>query len=222
MNEVQSSVSAKVSEIARKLNSAGAPPEFTGDQSRVLLRVWRSLASGAPLGRDAVAYIARSVGVSVDAANDFLASVSEKDGRGRIVGAVGLSQNQHPHRFTVDGVQLAAWCAWDALFIPAGLQKTATVESTSPVSGEKVRVVVSQDGVNDLSPAGAVVTISVPDAPVSSVEEACMVFCQQVLFFASREEAEGWASGRTGIEVLSVADGFDLGRAAFSSVFKHG
>lgn len=221
MNKVQPFVSTKVSEIARRLNAAGVPPEFTEDQSTVLLRVWRGLSSGLPIGPGVVAYIARSVGADVKATNDFLDGVSEKDGQGRIVGTVGLSLNQHPHRFEVDGVQLSTWCAWDALFLPAGLQKTAVVESTSPVSGEVVKAVVSPDGVRKLSPAGAVVTISVPDAPVSGVEEAWNAFCHQVLFFASREEAERWVSGRRGIEVLSVAEAFELGQAAFSGVFKY-
>lgn len=221
MTQAKSSIAPRVKEIADKLNEAGVPPAYDAEHSRLLLGVWREIARGTPVEEQTVDAIIADVGIEATEARNFLGDVSEKDEDGRIVGAVGLSQNQHPHRFTVDGIQLATWCAWDSLFVPPGLQKPAIVESVSPISQKEIRVEVSPTGVDAVSPTDAAVTIVVLEEAISSVEEAWMVFCHQVLFFASKAEAEEWSAERTGIEVLSVADAFDLGRAAFEGVFKY-
>ena len=50
---------------------------------------------------------------------------------------------------------------------------------------------------------------------VSSIEAIWGVFCHQVYFFASREEAERWATGREDIEILTVEEAYKLGKQAF-------
>jgi hypothetical protein len=46
-------------------------------------------------------------------------------------------------------------------------------------------------------------------------------FCHQVYFFATQAEAEEWAKDRENIEILSVAEAFELGELAFSSVIQY-
>ena len=53
---------------------------------------------------------------------------------------------------------------------------------------------------------------------VSSLEAVWGVFCLQVYFFASREEAKRWAAGRWGIEILTVEEAYALGKQAFSEL----
>jgi alkylmercury lyase len=138
---------------------------------------------------------------------------------------MGLSLNEDwAHRLHVNRALMRAWCAWDTLFIPLLLDQEATVESASPLSKEVVRVTVSPDGIKQVNPSGAVVSVVVLDpdnGQVKSVQEAWSQFCHQVYFFASREEAERWAEGKDDIEILTVDEAFELGRYAWSEVLSY-
>ncbi len=77
------------------------------------------------------------------------------------------------------------------------LQQPAIVESESPLSKEKIRVTVSPEGVQEVSPAGAVMSIVVIDtdrAELSTATDIQMNFCCNVHFFACRTEVEQWAA----------------------------
>ena len=213
-----------VTEIARKWNGAGEALNFGPDTSRLLIRVWRTLAKGRPVSGEQIDQIIADLGVNQDEAGEFLKGVTERDSSDSVVGVFGLSLNDHPHRFTVNGASLTTWCAEDALFLPAMLDQTATVESYSPVSGEKVRLTVGPERVEEVSPAGAVVSIVTLDpskVDTSSVEAIYGNFCEQIHFFTSREEAERWAADRENIDILSVEEGYELGKLAFSELLAY-
>ncbi|HKZ85216.1 MAG TPA: DUF3237 family protein [Anaerolineae bacterium] len=161
------------------------------------------------------------IGISRDEAHPFLREITERDGADNIVGIMGLSLNDHPHRLYVNGVSLSAWCAEDTLFLPSLLQQTATVESYSPLSKQKVRLTVSPERVENVSPTSAVVSMVIVDPTredMASVEAIWNTFCEHIHFFASQAEAERWAAGRDGIVILSVDDGFELGRQVWARV----
>ncbi len=194
------------------------------DLSRLLTQVMRALAQGRPVSREQVNQIITDLGNAPDEAHRFLREVTESDAHDAIVGIMGLSLNKTAHRLYVSGVQLSAWCAEDTLFLPALLDQTATVESESPVSGEKVRLVVSPREVESVSPTGAVVTIVIvePDrADMRSVEAIWSTFCRHIYFFVSQKEAEQWIAGRDNIEILSVNEGFELGKLLSSRFLIH-
>lgn len=204
---------ARAAEMFRKLIQADGLFDFGPERTRLLVHVQRTLAEGRPVTSDQVSLFAADVGIAPDEADAFLQTVTERDENDQIVGAFALSLNDHPHRFVVDGTELSAWCAGDTLFLPAVLGRTATIESSSPISGQPVRLRVSPERVEEVSPAGAVLSMVVVDptaADVGSVEAIWGTFCRQILFFASRAEAEQWAAGRDNIEILSVAEGFEL------------
>ena len=103
------------------------------------------------------------------------------------------------------------------------LQRT-TVESESPLTKEKIRLTVSPQRVEESNPAGAVVSIVVMDpdkADMSSAQAIWGTFCHHIFFFASREEAEQWAAGRDDIEILSLDEGFELGKQFWSKVLAY-
>jgi len=151
--------------------------------------------------------------------------VAEQDASGNIVGIVpGLSLNEHPHRFYLNGVRMSTWCAEDTLVLPAVLNQSATVESASPVSGEKVRCTVSPQRVEEARPPGAVVSIVNVEperADTSSAEAIWGTFCHHIFFFVSRAEAEQWAAGRKDIEILSLDEAFELGRLISGRLLAH-
>ena len=213
-----------VTEVARKWNGAGNALNFGPDNSRLLIRVWRTLAKGRPVSGEQIDQMIADLGVNQDEAGEFLGGVTERDSSDSIVGIFGLSLNDHPHRFSVNGVSLTTWCAEDALFLPAMLDQKATVESYSPLSKQKVRLTLGPDGLEEVDPADAVVSIVTLDpskVDTSSMEAIYGNFCEQIHFFASREEAEGWAAGRENIDIISVEEGYELGKLAFSEVLTY-
>jgi alkylmercury lyase len=213
-----------VTEIARKLNAAGVPPDFGPDHSRLLVKLWRAVATGNPVTPNRIDEIIGELGVPRAAALEFLQWVSERDEHDNIVGLVGLSQNEWGHRLYVGDTKLHTWCAWDAMFMPPMIDQTVTIESESPVTKETVRLLVGPDGVLESEQPDAAVSIVLIDPDevnVDSVEAVWTAFCHQVFFFESTDVARKWAEGKKDVEILSVHEAFELGKLAFSSVLAY-
>jgi alkylmercury lyase len=135
-----------------------------------------------------------------------------RDDEGRVVGFWGLATSRldPEYRFLIDRKTSYAWCALDTLFIPALLGKIVSVEATDPVTGERVSLTVDRNGVRDLMPSGAVVSMLIPDGPFGY--DVIESFCHKVLFFASEEAGTRWTAEHEGTTLLSVRDAFELGR----------
>jgi alkylmercury lyase len=129
---------------------------------------------------------------------------------GRIVAFRGLSVAEAPHRMKVDGRNLHTWCAWDTLFLPELIARPAQVESTCPVTGGPVSLEVGPEGPRDVSPAGAVLSFLRP--ATSFGDDVIHSFCRFVHFFASPAAAATWTAGHPGTFVISIEEGFEIGR----------
>ena len=214
-----------VDEIASGLNAMGIPPDFGPYRSRLLLRVLKRLACGRPVTRDQVDQMAADLGLATEDPHQFLDGICERDGAGRIVGAMGLSLNgQWAHQFYVNGTPLRTWCAWDTLFLPALLKRTASIVSFSPGSKKEVRVTVSPEQVEWACPKTAVVSIvnvGTGDQDTSSIRAIWSNFCHQVYFFPSEQEAEEWAEHKENISILSVEEAYELGKRTFSKLLSY-
>ena len=212
----------RANEMVAMLTEGGGLFEYGPQQSRLLVLVWRSLATGRPVTGNQIDEFVSDLGIEPAEADQFLRQMTERKADDSIVGILGLSLNDHPHRFTVNGIALSTWCAADTLFLPAMLGQTAVVESESPLSKENVRVTVSPEGVQTAQPADAVVTIVVPkETDMSSVASIWMTFCHHIFFFASRREAEQWAGDRDDIEILSVNQAYELVQQLWSDLLLH-
>src|SRR5919205_4644222 len=97
----------RAAEMMRKLTESGGPLDYGPDHSRLLLRVLRTLAKGHPVSTDQVERTIADLGIDRDEAQEFLREVAERDAADKIVGILGLSVNDHPHRFSVNGVRLS-------------------------------------------------------------------------------------------------------------------
>lgn len=209
---------ARAMEATRKLTRLGGPVDYGPDLSRLLVRVMRELAQGRPISKERVDRIVADIGSDPEEPHRLLCEVTERDADNNVVGIMGLSLNDTLHRFYVNGTRMSAWCAQDTLFLPTVLNQSASVESVSPVSREKVRLTVGPQEVKKVYPASVVVSVVIvdPDNPnMGSVEAIWGAYCHYT-FFASRGEAEGWADGRDDIEILSVDEAFELGRVLSS------
>ena len=56
---------------------------------------------------------------------------------------------------------------------------------------------------------------------MGSVEAIWNAFCRHIHFFATREEAEVWVNGREGIAVVTVEEGFSVGRQLWSNTLRY-
>ncbi len=176
--------------------------EYGPARVRLLLQVIRQLAHGHPITAEQVDYLIADLGIAKDQAHQFLREVTERDATDQIVGAMGLSLSDHPHRLSVAGVSLSA--------------------SPSPVTNHSIRLRVSPERVEEVTPEAAVVSFVLADPSrenMDSVQAIWSAFCNHVHFFASREEGEQWANGRDDIVLLTVEEGFAGERQVWSRVF---
>lgn len=117
-----------------------------------------------------------------------------------------------PHVFRVDSKTLYAWCAYDTLFIPGLLGKTAHVTSRDPVTHDPISLTVAPDRISDLRPNDAVMSSLAPDQAFD--RDVITNFCHFVHFFGSKETGAAWTAKHPGTFLLSLTDGLALAREA--------
>src|SRR5258708_19931316 len=84
------------------------------------------------------------------------------------------------------------------------------VEACDPVSGEPVSLVVDRDGAREVKPAGALVSMVIPDGPFGY--DVIASFCHRVLFFASHKTGDKWIAAHKGTTLVPVHQAFEVGR----------
>jgi hypothetical protein len=192
---------------------AAAAIDVDERERRIAVSLYELLAHGDPVTPAALAVRAGADEAVVVETLEGWPGVF-RDDQSRVVGFWGLAIPQMDHRFHAEGGKpIYAWCALDPFLIVPVIGRSARVESKDPVTGETITMTVTPEGVEDLSPASAVVSFLVPDKPFD--QDVIQSFCHYVLNFASRESAERWASQRDGIVLLPVADAFQVGLRAW-------
>ena len=205
--------------VAETLGVAGLGIEFHPNTARLFARALRAIATGQPLTRDWLRVLAHDLG-DPDAVVPAVWRMAEFDAEGRIIGLLGLSQGDHPHRFTVGGRTLTTWCAWDTLFLAPVLGEPADVRSRDPATGAAVELRVSPDGVE--GPEDMVVSIVFPEIDeagswdAARAQELC---CSFVHFFEDRRSAQRWfAERQVPVAFLPLAEAFRLGQSRFGAL----
>jgi alkylmercury lyase len=191
----------------------GVFPKLDVFEQRLSFELYRLLAGGHPVP---AASLAERLQASVETIHQILKHWPGVffDSQQRVVGYWGLSIAafySSPHRFTIDGQKLSAWCAWDTLFLPQLLGKKIAVESASPTSGLTVSLLVAPNRVAFVEPADAQMSFLVPDA--AAVEKNFVTtFCHFVHFFPSRHAGEAWVEQHPGTFLLSIDEGYEVAR----------
>ena len=189
---------------------------FSPEEQRAAVALYRELAKGRAVDTD---QLGRALGISSlesrallqrNAINRFVFP----DDQGRVLGFGGLATAPMHHRFEVAGRNLWTWCAWDSLFIPEILGRSARVTSPDPENREVVRLVVTPDGIESVVPAEAVVSFIQPEAKVfdTSAANVMVKFCHFVFFFASRSSGERWIAKRPDTFLYSLDEAFALAK----------
>jgi alkylmercury lyase len=203
-----------VDEYWRKL--ASFLPLFSPEEQRAAVALYRELANGRPVHAD---QLGRALGVSLAESRALLERDTIKrfvhaDDEARVLGFGGLAVAPMHHRFEVLGQTLWTWCAWDSLFIPEILGRSAHVTSADPENGEIVSLVVAPDRVESAVPKTAVVSFIELEASVfqGSAANVMANFCHFVFFFATRSSGERWTAGRPGTFLYGLEEAFALAR----------
>ena len=211
---VQHLTNAELTQLADELR-AGLPV-LDPDEQRIAVALYRLLAKGTPVAEprlaEAVALPPERVAATLGGWPGIF-----RDERGEIIGFWGLAQQEFPpHQFHVDGRRLWGWCSWDTLFLPIVLGRTARIESVDATTGEPVRAVVGPHGVEEASD-GAVISFLRLDGAFD--QDVIASFCHHVLFFASDKAGERWIGDREDAFLLTLEQGFELGRRVWETKF---
>ena len=200
--------------LAREL--AGAMPPLAPREQRVAISLYRLLAKGRPVSPERLAERAGLHGVELRRLLESWPGVYFDEAG--VVGFWGLALDRMPHRLHLDGRELRAWCAWDTLFLPELIGRSASVASSCPTTGETVSLqVIPGTGVHEVSPAGAVLSFLRREQPFDA--ETITSFCHFVHFFASKAAALKWTANRRNTFVISIEEGFEIGRIANKAKF---
>jgi alkylmercury lyase len=197
-------------ELTSRLEAAFSVPIGASELLAVLLPL---LAEGKPVAmaalRDALAW-------PDDRLTELIARLPnvERDASGSIIG-LGLSLNPTPHVFELRGRRLYTWCALDALLFPAVLRETARVTSPCAATGVPIRLVVTPECVEEVSPREAVVSLVLP----SVNHDLRASFCEHVSFFASERVAGAWLRAHPGGVVAPVDDAYTFAQGIGSRIF---
>jgi alkylmercury lyase len=173
---------------------------------RALLRL---IARGQPIAPAHLAATLRRSPEAVTATLQHLPDI-EIDTEGNIVGW-GLTLNPTPHQVHIDGQTLYTWCALDTLFFPAVLHQAMRVQSACPLTGVVVSLTAAPEGMADLVPETAVVSLMQP-TPGDAGRCNRANFCQQVHFFSSSEAATLWRQAHPQARIVSVPEAYQLGQ----------
>jgi alkylmercury lyase len=206
-------------EIAEQLE-AGFPAATNQADQRLARTLFEMLAQGEPVE---VARLAETVGRPEAEVSEVLAGPAfdplvYRDDRDRIIGFSGLGiaeLGETVHRLQLDGHEVYAWCAGDALFLPSTLEREVRVESRCPVTGERISLIVSPQGYREVDPPEAVMSMLTAEevsARIGRGEDVIRSLCHFLFFFASEEAAREWTSEHPGTTTFPIEEGFELGR----------
>lgn len=150
------------------------------------------LARGKPVGK---AELGREIGASP---GDVVLAINRLQSAGRIrideagdvIGSAGLNVVPDRHRIQFDSRTFWTWCAYDILGIMGALRATGTALSTSPSSGQELRLEFTR-GLPDESSA---VLFRPDDNFAAGCTNTYADWCPNSNFFESAEEAREWST----------------------------
>jgi len=185
-------------------------PPMDADEQKLALELYAMLVEGQPV---VIEQLSGRVGIAATAIKTVLDNWLGVfyDGQNRVTGFWGITINETNHHFEVNGKIVFTWCAWDALFIPELLNVTVNVTSHCATTGEKIKLTIIVDEINDASSEDVMVSFLTPDEKELS-ENITASFCHYVHFFSSHEAGEQWVSNHEGTFLLSLNDAFTVGK----------
>lgn len=188
--------------------------DYRPEQIRQRQVILQSLAAGKPISAEqAAAATGLSLAVAQQEFGRLKASGADFDDDGNITGLV-LSLNPTPHRFSINGHHLYAWCALDTLFLPGLLGQTAQVESVCCVTGDRIRLTTTPKGVEFVDPASTMLSVVVPGVSAACAPAAKDVArrpaCEAMHFLSSPAAARQWLATHPDVAILTMDEAWQL------------
>jgi hypothetical protein len=182
--------------------------------------ILRTFGAGAPPSPDELADTASGLELEVEPALERLARadlVHHDPQTGAIVVAYPFSGRPTAHRVRLDGREVYAMCAIDALGIAPMLGEPIEIASRDPFTGESIQVWLDPDG-NDARQPGEAVVVS----GRTGSGESCDCCCPVLNFFGSSANAELWLAAHSEVEgaVTSMDEAIAAGRAVFGDILR--
>lgn len=169
-----------------------------------VIKLQKLLLEGQPVSPDR---IAASLHLTGEELADLLGE-AELDQAGNVVG-FGLSLVPTPHSYQVDGHEFYVWCAADAITFPLLHKRSAIIESPDPITGEKIRLTSTPEGVQEVNPVTTVVSW-VPGT--NSPDHIRSRFCNFTHFFTSAATASEYVARNPGLVVVPIEQVFQIGQ----------
>lgn len=192
-------------------------PQLDSSGRQQALSLYQLLARGKPVS---ISQFADKIGLTEDNTKQLLDSWTGVyyQENGDIVGFWGLSVSETAHKIIINQVSLYTWCAWDTLFIPMILKAAAHISTHCPVSHQPIELRVSADKIESVEPASSVISFIKPELQKIK-DNVVQSFCQQIFFLASDTEGQAWCKDRPDAFILSMDEGFRLGKQIVNAVF---
>jgi len=187
----------------------------------------RELLQGRPVDPERVGVLADLDQATV---SEVVRRWARQDDDGLICAFFGLTLEQTKHRMIVGGRGVYAWCAWDTLFLPELLGERVAIESSCPVTGSAVWLIVSPEGIESVDPSKTLVSFVTPpdlccdiegrESELETLKERTLSeFCAFVHFISTPEAGRQWAEGRAHTHLLTVEEAFEVGRRTNHALF---
>jgi alkylmercury lyase len=194
------------------------PPIFLegGDELAVQLRKLAFgllFANRAPIEPGRLVELTGADEARVRSTLDALAAAGriDRDDRGRVLGAAGMTLADGPHGLEIGGAAFRTWCAFDAIGIPAALAADARIETACAACGRPIAVEV-RAGQPGLDP-------SLRLWLASSGADLRADFCDPTVLLCSPEHAADWAKQQGGRgTALSLTEAAEAGARDWASV----
>lgn len=204
---------ASIDKFREKTRQAleGLPEGAYEAELRLQVVALQLLSKGEPVSPDR---LAEAWSMPLEQVNAIFEQASalgtlQLDDSGNMVGTA-LSLVPSNHKFQIDGKNLYAWCAYDAIYAPGVIGKNAIIDSVDPISNESLRIKVSPEGVTESEPKMIFATVVGMDADARGGAESPR--CNQMHFFVSEENASKWAADHPGVAIMTVDQLFDVAK----------
>jgi alkylmercury lyase len=201
---------------AMKLVAESFSP-MSSEGQKLSLLVYRLLGEGIPVDMKRIAKMSgktlSTILASLNGPGNDIHHI-EYDARQRIIGFGGLSLTPSPHRFRIGGKMLYAWCAWDTLFLPELLQKTAHIASGCPLTGGEISLTVTPKEIRRYFPLSAVMSFRIPTRAIIQDADIIHRFCCDIRFHANRNLAQQWISEKKDVVIFDMEEAFSLAKFA--------
>ncbi len=205
----------RVEAVANALRAAA--PTLEPEDRGLALELYRALLGGRRVSVSELAANTGLVAEQIEATLHRWPGVF-RDREGRVVGFWGLAVTGFPHRLTSAAGQVRTWCALDPLLIAPLVTPEARIESTDPLNGERISLTVTPNGVRDVVPSTAVISMLVPDGNFD--HDVVQRFCHYVLFFESQGTGRQWIAEHPRTFLLTVEEAFQVAQRAWPSLFR--